>query len=78
MKTSINAGVVKMVDKFSTLVDLNEASSELLKFIGTDKCNEIISSIQDNARSGFIAGMSFALCFIMANCKTYVGRIEKQ
>lgn len=69
---------MNMVDKFNTLVDLNEASSELLKFIGTDKCDEIISSIQDNARSGFIAGMSFALCFIMANCKTYVGCIENK
>lgn len=60
------------------LVDVNEASSELIKFIGTEKFNEVLSAIENNAKSGFMAGLSFAICLMMANCKTYLYHIEEQ
>ena len=60
------------------LIDLNEASDVVIKFIGTDKFNEIVSSLEDNAKAGFIAGMSFALCLANVNCKKFLYHIEEQ
>lgn len=60
------------------LIDLNEASDVIIKFIGTDKFNEIVSSLENNAKAGFIAGMSFALCLANANCRTFLYHIEEQ
>ena len=53
------------------LVDMNEASSVVMKFIGTDKFDEVVSAVENNAKAGFTAGLSFALCLIMAEAKTY-------
>ena len=49
-------------------VDLNEASKVVIKFIGTEKYKEVISALEDNAQAGFTAGLSFALCLMMAEC----------
>ena len=60
------------------LADLNEASSELIRFIGSEKFNDVISAIENNAKSGFMAGMSFALCLMMANCTTFLYHVNEQ
>ena len=60
------------------MIDLNEASYVITHFIGTDKFNEIVSLLENNAKAGFIAGMSFALCLANANCKTFLYHIEEQ
>ena len=59
------------------LVDLNEAASKVIGFIGTDKFKEIVQAIDNNAQSGFTAGLSFALSLAMAECKTYLYREEE-
>ena len=59
------------------LVDLNEANSAVLNFIGTEKFNEVVSAINDDAKSGFMAGLSFAMCIAMAECRPYVFVEEK-
>ena len=53
------------------LVDIDDAASVIMKFIGSEKCNEITKAIEDNAKSGFMAGLSFALCLIMAECTAH-------
>lgn len=60
------------------LADMNEAASIVMKFIGTDKFNEVVSAVENNAKSGFIAGLSFALCLIMAETKTYLYHVDEQ
>ena len=60
------------------LVDMNEASAVIMKFIGSEKFNEVVQCIADNAKSGFMAGLSFALCLAMADCKTYLYHIKEQ
>lgn len=53
------------------LVDLQEMSRMVIKFIGTERFDEIVSSLQDDAQSGFAAGLSFAICLAMAECNVY-------
>ena len=60
------------------LADMNEASEVVMRFIGSEKFNEVVQAIDDNAKSGFTAGLSFALCLIMADCKTYVYHVGEQ
>jgi len=60
------------------LIDLNEASAKIISFIGTDKFKEIVFAINDDAQSGFTAGLSFALSLAMAECKTYLYHAEEQ
>lgn len=60
------------------LADMNEASSVVMNFIGTDKFNEVVSAVENNAKAGFTAGLSFALCLIMAEAKTYLYRVGEQ
>ena len=52
------------------LIDANEASSVIIKFIGSDRYNEIIDAIENTAQAGITTGLSFALCLMMAECKT--------
>lgn len=59
------------------LVDVNEAASVVMNFIGTEKFNEVVSSIEDNAKAGFITGLSFALSLSMAECKTFLYHVEE-
>ena len=56
--------------KVHMLIDANEASSVIIKFIGSDRYNEIIDAIENTAQAGFTTGLSFALCLMMAECKT--------
>ena len=58
------------MSKVHMLIDANEASSVIIKFIGSDRYNEIVNAIEDTAQAGFITGLSFALCLMMAECKT--------
>ena len=60
------------------LVDLNEAARSVIDFIGTPRYHEIISALENNAQAGFTAGLSFALCLAMANCKTFLYRVEEE
>ncbi len=60
------------------LADMKEASSVVMKFIGTDKFDEVVSAIEDNAKAGFTTGLSFALCLIMAEAETYLYQIDEQ
>jgi len=60
------------MDNTHILVDIKEASSVVMNFIGTDKYNEVISAIENNAKAGFTAGLSFALSLIMAECKQHI------
>ena len=60
------------------LIDLNEASKVIIDFIGSEKFDEVVSSIENNAKAGFIAGMSFALCLANANCTTFLCRFEEK
>ena len=60
------------------LADMNEASSVVMKFIGTDKFDEVVSAVENNAKAGFTAGLSFALCLIMAEAKTYLYHVDEQ
>jgi hypothetical protein len=50
----------------------------VINFIGTDKFNDVVSSLEDNAKAGFTAGMSFALCLANASCKKFLYHIEEQ
>ena len=59
------------MNKTHIFLDINEASGVVMKFIGSEKFDEVVKCIDDNAKSGFIAGLSFALCLAMAECKTY-------
>ena len=60
------------------LVDMNEASAVVMNFIGSERFNEVIQSIDDNARAGFMTGLSFALCLAMAECKTFLYHVDEQ
>lgn len=60
------------------LVDMKEATSVIMKFIGTDKFDEVVSAVENNAKTGFTAGLSFALCLIMAEAKTYLYHVDEQ
>ena len=60
------------------LVDLNEAARSVIDFIGTPRYHEITSALENNAQAGFTAGLSFALCLAMANCKTFLCRVEEE
>lgn len=59
------------------LVDLNEAAQVLMDFIGSERFNNMISSIENNAKAGFTAGLSFALCLEMGECKTFLYRAKE-
>ena len=48
-----------------------------MNFIGTEKFNEVVSSIEDNAKAVFITGLSFALSLSMAECKTFLYHVEE-
>lgn len=60
------------------LADMNEASSVVMKFIGTDRFDEVVSAVENNAKAGFAAGLSFALCLIMAEARTYLYHVDEQ
>ena len=60
------------------LVDINEASAIAMKFIGTDTYNDVVSSLENNAKAGFNAGLFFAICLAMAECKTFLYHMEEQ
>lgn len=60
------------------LVDLNEASAVVTKFIGSERFNEVVQCIDNNAKAGFMAGLSFALCLSMAECKTFLYNANEQ
>lgn len=60
------------------LADMNEASKVVMNFIGTDRFNEIVSSIDDNVKAGFTTGLSFAVCLIMGECKTYLHFVDSE
>ena len=60
------------------LVDMNEASAVVMNFIGSERFNDIVQSIDNNARAGFMAGLSFALCLAMAESKTYLYHVNEQ
>jgi hypothetical protein len=60
------------------LIDINEASTVVMNFIGTEKYHDILSAIEDNAAAGFSAGLSFALCLAMAYCKTFLYHVEEE
>lgn len=61
-------GVISMETKQRPLVDINEASSVIMDFIGSEKYNIIVGSIENNARAGFNAGLSIAMALIMSEC----------
>lgn len=54
------------------LIDVQEASVIIMNFIGTEKFNNVIGSLEDNARAGFTAGLSFALCLIMSEAAAFL------
>lgn len=58
------------MNKVHMLIDANEASSVIIKFIGSDRYNVIVDAIENTARAGFTTGLSFALCLMMDECKT--------
>jgi len=58
------------MNKVHMLIDANEAASVIIKFIGSDRYNEIVNAIEDTAQAGFSTGLSFALCLMMSECKT--------
>ena len=58
------------MSKVHMLIDANEAASVIIQFIGSDRYNEIVYAIEDTAKAGFTTGLSFALCLMMAECKT--------
>lgn len=60
------------------LIDANEMASVVMKFIGTEKFDEIVSAIDNNAKAGFMVGLSFALSLGMAECKTFLYHVEEQ
>ena len=60
------------------LADMNEASSIVMKFIGTDKFDKVVSAVENNAKAGFTAGLSYALCLIMSEAKTYLYHVDEQ
>ena len=66
------------MDNPHILVDMNEATQVVMKFIGTEKFNEVVSSIDNNAKAGFMTGLSFALCLAMAECKTFLYHVGEQ
>jgi hypothetical protein len=53
-------------------VNINEASTIIKNFIGTDSFYAIIDALEDNARAGFTAGLSFALCLMLAESQPIV------
>lgn len=55
-------------------VELNEAAEVILEYISSEEIEEKVKTIQDNARSGFIAGLAFAFCLIGAKCKKYTSK----
>jgi hypothetical protein len=59
-------------------VDMKEASAIVINFIGSERFNEVVQSIDNNARAGFMAGLSFALCLAMAESKTYLTHANEQ
>lgn len=66
-----------MMSKVHMLIDANEAASVIIKFIGSDRYNEIVDAIEDTAIAGFTTGLSFALCLMMDECKTQVYAAEE-
>ena len=60
------------------LVDMNEASAVIMNFIGSERFNEVVQSIDNNAKAGFMAGLSFALCLAMAESKTFLCHANEQ
>ena len=66
------------MDNPHILVDMNEATQVVMKFIGTEKFNEVVSSIDNNAKAGFMTGLSFALCLAMAECKTFLYHVGEK
>ena len=60
------------------LVDMNEASAVIINFIGSKRFDEVVQCIDDTAKAGFMAGLSFAMCLAMADCKTYLYHVDEQ
>ena len=60
------------------LVDLNEASAVVTKFIESERFNQVVQCIDNNAKAGFVTGLSFALCLSMAECKTFLYNANEQ
>ena len=63
-----------MDSNIHSFIDINKAVSIIMNFIGTDEFNKIVSAIEDNAKAGFIAGLSFATCIEMAKCKRFYAK----
>ena len=53
-------------------------ASVVMKFIGTEKFDEIVKAIDNNAKDGFMAGLSFALSLGLAECKTFLYHVDEQ
>ena len=66
------------MEKEHIFVDINEASKVVMKFIGTDKFYQVVDALENNAQSGFTAGLSFALCLILAECPNIIYRESPQ
>ena len=60
------------------LVDLNETCRSIINFIGSDKFNEVVSSIENSARAGFMTGLSFAMSLAMSEGKTFLYHVDEQ
>lgn len=67
-----------MDNKTHYLVNIDKACRAVIDFIGTDEYNKVISSIEDTARAGFTAGLSFAMCLTMSTDDKYVIREEEK
>lgn len=65
------------MEKRHIFVDLNDAATAILQYIGSEDFDKMVTaikddaSIKDGARAGFSAGLSSSVCIIMENCKKY-------
>lgn len=55
----------------------DEIGQVILDFVSSEELDTVVSNIQNNARSGFISGLSFAGSLIMAKCHPYHGSVEE-
>ena len=66
------------MDKENIYININEASKIIKDFIGTDRFYAIIEALEDNAQAEFTAGLSFALCLMLAESQPIICKESSQ
>ena len=61
----------KAAESLGVLFSIEEATSLMLNFIGSEQYNRILDTIIDTKQSGFMTGMSVMLSLIQINCTKY-------